>query len=182
MNLDNILNIGGLTLVALMILLFILDFVKYVTDYKFTVEIRKLAEKSKETSLKINQLVSDVQLAFKSLSDNSIDILDYIDTNVKKDYESLLEFSEQYKKDAEFVEQFSDIIKDATIEIAKEMKNTNDETQNISAMSEESVASSQEISSSMNENVLAIEEISKAAQNQAELAERLNSKIQEFKI
>ena len=39
MNIDNILNIGGLTLVALMILLFILDFVKYITDYKFTVEL-----------------------------------------------------------------------------------------------------------------------------------------------
>jgi hypothetical protein len=36
---DNILNILGLILVALIILLSILDFVKYITDYKFTVEL-----------------------------------------------------------------------------------------------------------------------------------------------
>lgn len=40
---DNILNILGLALVALMIFFVLLDFLSYVTDYNFTIELMNSA-------------------------------------------------------------------------------------------------------------------------------------------
>lgn len=145
-------------------------------------EVRKLAEESSDTVQRIQELTEKVQQAFQNLSNNAQDVLNFIDNKVKPDYELSVATGNQYGDDAmEFNKMSSDIGASMKIvnETVSEIKNA---IENVSATAEESVASSEEISASVNESVMAIQEITKASENQAILAERLNSMVQKFKL
>lgn len=66
-------------------------------------EIRKLAEKSNETAIEIQNITKLVIFSVNNLVDSSNQILEFVDKQVIKDYESLVETGEQYSSDAEFV-------------------------------------------------------------------------------
>jgi len=72
-------------------------------------EIRKLAEDSRSTVTEIQNLTFAVMASVKDLSDSSNEIMNFMDTTVKKDYESLKNTGEQYSFDADFV---NDLITD----------------------------------------------------------------------
>ncbi len=72
-------------------------------------EIRKLAEDSRNTVTEIQNLTLDVIASVKDLSDSSNEIMNFMDTTVRKDYESLKHTGEQYSFDADFV---NDLITD----------------------------------------------------------------------
>jgi len=67
-------------------------------------EIRKLAENSKSTVNEIQNVTKIVVSSVGNLSESSAGVLEFIDKQVLKDYESMLKISEQYNKDAEFVD------------------------------------------------------------------------------
>lgn len=68
-------------------------------------EIRKLAEDSKNIVEKIQQITHKVVGSVDALSGSANDVMTFIDTTVKPDYEALKTTGEQYAKDAEFVDQ-----------------------------------------------------------------------------
>ncbi len=72
-------------------------------------EIRKLAEDSRSTVTEIQNLTFAVMASVQDLSDSSNEIMNFMDTTVKKDYESLKNTGEQYSFDADFV---NDLITD----------------------------------------------------------------------
>lgn len=72
-------------------------------------EIRKLAEDSRNTVTEIQNLTLDVIASVKDLSESSNEIMNFMDTTVRKDYESLKHTGEQYSFDADFV---NDLITD----------------------------------------------------------------------
>ncbi len=65
-------------------------------------EIRKLAEQSKNAVTEIQSVTIKVIGSVKHLAASSEDILNFIDTQVLKDYLSLVDTGEQYSKDAEY--------------------------------------------------------------------------------
>jgi methyl-accepting chemotaxis protein len=66
-------------------------------------EIRKLAEQSNNTVVEIQKVTKTVTAAVSNLSTGSIEVLEFIDTKVVKDYEALVETGDKYSKDANFV-------------------------------------------------------------------------------
>jgi methyl-accepting chemotaxis protein len=66
-------------------------------------EVRKLAEASTKTVEQINSMVGEVNVAFEQLSGDSKRLLEFIDTKVIADYDTLVRTGEQYLDDAEFV-------------------------------------------------------------------------------
>ncbi|WPC44329.1 methyl-accepting chemotaxis protein [Clostridium sp. JS66] len=68
-------------------------------------EIRKLAETSEEAVNEIQRVIKGVVLSVDNLSNNSKNILEFIESNVIKDYETLAETAEQYSNDAVFMEK-----------------------------------------------------------------------------
>jgi len=66
-------------------------------------EIRKLAEQSSQTAAGIQGIVKNVYSSVGNMKDNSEAILSFVDKNVLKDYEKLIEVSEQYNSDAVFI-------------------------------------------------------------------------------
>jgi len=145
-------------------------------------EVRKLAEDSSSTVKKIQDITVKVEKAFRNLSSNAQDVLTFMDSKVKADYELFVATSKQYGEDAiVFNKLSSDIgcsmntVNDTVVEIQKAIEN-------VSATAEQSAASSEEILESVNESVMAIEKITKASQDQAILAERLNGMVQKFTL
>ncbi len=66
-------------------------------------EIRKLAEDSKNTVNQIQELTKTVVSSVNNLSGTSREMLDFIDTNVIKDYADMVQTGEKYNDDADFV-------------------------------------------------------------------------------
>lgn len=66
-------------------------------------EIRKLAEVSNKTVNEIQAITKQVVSSVENLATNSEQVLNFLDTQVIKDYEVLVNTGDQYFKDAEFV-------------------------------------------------------------------------------
>lgn len=145
-------------------------------------EVRKLAEQSAQAVVDIQNMVSQVQLAFNNLSQSSRDVLEFLLNNVKPSYELLADTGTQYEKDADFVDEIATDIALATKRMSETIEQVDSAIQTVSATAQESASSSEEITASINEITMSIGEVAKSAQNQAELAEKLNFMIRKFKI
>jgi methyl-accepting chemotaxis protein len=145
-------------------------------------EVRKLAEQSSETVTDIRKIVDEVKNAIKNLVHNSRDILDFVDSQVKPDYQMLISSGRQYQKDAEFVREISKEISISTNTISSSVSEVNASIMSVSSTTQYSAASSEEILASVSQTTTAIEEVSKQSQSTSELAEKLATLASKFKI
>jgi len=67
-------------------------------------EIRKLADDSKNAVTEIQSVTSMVLNSVGNLAAHSNQLLQFMDTDVAKDYETMLGAADEYQKDAEFVD------------------------------------------------------------------------------
>jgi methyl-accepting chemotaxis protein len=86
-------------------------------------EIGKLAEDSEKTVNQIQGVTQIVLESVENLASSSKEILEFIDKQVKNDYNSMVEVGEKYNKDAEAIYNLSSEFSKATDEISKLMKN-----------------------------------------------------------
>jgi methyl-accepting chemotaxis protein len=145
-------------------------------------EIRKLAEQSSKNVSNIQAVIIQVNNAFKNLSNNTQDILAFIDNNVNPDYELFLETALKYEKDSGFVKAMSEEIASGTTQILSAIEQTSLAIETVSTTAEQSATSSEGILSSVNDTTIAIQEVAREAQRQAELSDELNALVQKFKI
>lgn len=120
--------------------------------------------------------------AFNNLSENSKDILTFIDEGVRRDYGLLVSTGASYENDAVFVNGLSQ----ETATMAEELNASTEEISsvimNIANNMSDSSENSDEILSGMTETLIALEQIVVSAENQALIAQRLNSLIHIFKL
>lgn len=145
-------------------------------------EVRNLAEQSSETVEKIQNTVIKVQSAFNNLSSSSNEILDYMAGTVKSSFQLLLDTGVQYEKDADMIHNMADEIASSSKQMAEVVDNVNTAIQTVSASATESAVSSDEIQNSVSEVTASVSDVATSAQNQAELAEKLNSMTHKFKL
>jgi len=145
-------------------------------------EVRKLAEESARTVAQIQDVIQQVQDAFRELTGNTGDILKFINEKVAPDYEVLVNTGFQYAKDAELVGALVGDFAGTTQQIMNSIEQINMAIGQVAATIEQCTGGSQEISLNVTETSKAIDEVAKAAQNQAELAEKLNNLVQKFKL
>jgi methyl-accepting chemotaxis protein len=77
-------------------------------------EIRKLAENSKNTVGKIQQVVKEVMESVEGLVKDSGSILEFVDNQVVRDYEMLVKTGEQYSSDADSVNSIMAVFSDTS--------------------------------------------------------------------
>ncbi len=145
-------------------------------------EVRKLAEQSSDTVAQILPVIKQVTSAFANLSNNSEDLLKFIDETVAPDYESLVDIGIKYEKDSDSVEQLMEEFSSASQQVMASAQQINEAIESMSASIEQSSAGAQEIASGSKETLVGVEEVAKASENQAQLAELLHEKIQKFKL
>lgn len=145
-------------------------------------EIGTLAEQSTNYVKEITQTVTAVQNAFKNLSENAKEVLDFVDKRVRADYELLVDTGISYENDAMYVSGFSEDSAAMSEELSAATEEISNVIQTIAGNIEGTAVSFENIKSNMNETTMAMGQIAKAAEDQAIVAETLNSLVARFKI
>jgi len=145
-------------------------------------EVRLLAEQSASYVSNIQKVVSDVRNAVENLSDNTDDILDFVGTKVKSDYNLLISIGGQYETDASFVSELSE----NNAAMAEELSASTDEISNvvseISQNMQNTSENSKEIQKSMTEAQKAVKQAAQDAKQQEIASKKLNEYISNFKL
>lgn len=143
-------------------------------------EVKKLADQSTQAISGIEELVAQVKEVFDHLSRSSQDVLEYIDHNVKADYELLLQTGRQYESDAALIQRISTEVNGAAglmntsiKEISKVIDTVVNTSGNASAYTAEINASLADISAVMNEAAVSMEQ-------QSALASQLTESVKRF--
>lgn len=145
-------------------------------------EVKKLAEQSSQAVNSIHDTILKVQKAFVNLSDNSNDVLRFIDENVNPQFKAFEEMGNQYYDDADFVSKMSEEIATRTEELTATINQVSQAVQNMAGAAQESAENTDTIQGSINETTQGMEQVAITSQSQAELAQNLNELIQKFKI
>jgi methyl-accepting chemotaxis protein len=130
-------------------------------------EIRKLADQSKKTAVKIQDITKTVVESVGNLSGSSDMVLQFIEKQVIKDYQMLVDSAEQYSNDAEMVNNLVFDFNTTSEELLASMHNM---TQAIN-----------EIASTNNENVAGISSIATSAVDMNDMAANTSGKVNESK-
>ena len=89
-------------------------------------EISELASNSRDAAGNIQSISEEVTKAVRTLSDNAMEVMDFINTTVLTDYDAFVETGEKYEKTAEIIEEMLESFKekaDNLNEIMDEMAN-----------------------------------------------------------
>ena len=145
-------------------------------------EIRKLAENSKDTAIEIQQINVEVVQAVNNLKDTSNEVVNFIGTQVSKDYDKLVETGDQYKNDAIIFNQLVNTIGGISDEL---IKSTNDIIRSIDEVSEatnEGAKGTTVIATKSNEVVNLTEEVVLQTSKTKESSDKLLKAISIFKL
>lgn len=145
-------------------------------------EVRKLAEQASNTVGEIHLVIGQVKDSFKNLSDNAEGLLKFIEQEVEPFYGKVLELGLQYSEDAAMVTTLVQDLANSSEKYTVSIEQINKAIEGVSAAIEQATSSSEEISSHIGETTKASEEVARAAQNQGDLAVKLNSLILQFKV
>ncbi|AQS08258.1 putative methyl-accepting chemotaxis protein YoaH [Clostridium saccharobutylicum] len=145
-------------------------------------EVKVLAEQSSEYVKNIQNVISNVKATFDNLAGNSKDILNYIDNNVKKNYDLLVDTGDRYEKDAVFISDLSQNIASMSQQLNASTEEISNVVQTISSNVKNTKHNSEEILIGIGETNKAIEQVAVVAQQQAITAEKLTQLVLNFKI
>lgn len=145
-------------------------------------EVRKLAEESGTTASGIKDMIGRVIRAVENLVVNSNNIVDFIDNEVFKNYEGMVQTGEQYHKDAEqianIMEEFSATSEQLNASITQVAKAISE----IAAAVNEGAVGIGDISHNIIEVVEHANKVSELAQKNYESSEVLSELMKDFKV
>lgn len=145
-------------------------------------EVRKLAEQSGQSASNIRKVIADVQKAFEDMTKISMEIMEFIDSQVKPDYALLKEVGEKYEKDAEFVTRMSNDIATTSKAILESISEVSSSLMTVSATTEQTATGSENVLNNVTTATDSIREVATAVQTQAKMAEKLSNMAQHFKV
>ena len=145
-------------------------------------QIRKLADDSKNTIEKIQKVTDVVLVTVKNLSKNSEKVLDFIDSNVIRDYNLMVDTGEKYHNDADYVRDlvtgFSSTAQTLNFSIQNMAKTINE----ISLAINESASGTQNITHKTSSIMDRTNEVIKVAENTKTSSQRLKTNMMRFTI
>lgn len=145
-------------------------------------EVRKLAEQSAVSAASIQSTVLKVQGAFKKLSDNSNEVLNFINKDVTKQFNEFIVSGQYYHDNAKEISKISEDIAAMSEQLNAVAQEINAMVDAMAANSEKATQDSSKILEGITEATENMTEISVTVHNQAKLVQNLNQLIEEFKI
>lgn len=145
-------------------------------------EVRKLAEQSSEAVTSIQDTIQKVQNAFKNLSEDSNEILRFVNDDVNPQFESFVHTVDKYYEDSDFMSKMSEEIASMSEELSATISQVTLAVENMSSIAQKSSENTEKIKDIVNENADAAASVSKAADKQNELAKELKEMVIKFKI
>lgn len=145
-------------------------------------EISKLAANSRDTAGNIQEISGKVTAAVKSLSDNAIQVIDFINTNVLADYDAFVDTGSKYEDTATMIDEMLGTFSEKADNLNTVM---NDMAERIETISNSVSESSEAISlsaSAATEIVSEIQGINDAMDQNNDVTKQLNASTQKFEI
>ncbi|WP_294375968.1 methyl-accepting chemotaxis protein [uncultured Clostridium sp.] len=145
-------------------------------------EVRKLAEESSQSAVVISSTVGKVQEAFENLSDNTNEVLEFMNGDIVGQFNEFISSGEYYYKNAEKISSISSDIAAMSEELNASMEEIKIMINKMAHNSKETSENSQGILKGIIETETSMNEVAATAESQAELAVKLNKLIEGFKI
>ncbi len=143
-------------------------------------EISTLAENSRQTAGNIQNISNEVTAAVKSLADNAMNVLDFINTTVLTDYDAYVDTGEKYESTATLINDILDNISAQTNQLNSIMREM---SESVSSITESVQQSSDAIGQSAENSQDIVDEItgiSTAMDTNNEVTEKLNKSTHNF--
>lgn len=145
-------------------------------------EIGALAEQSKQTVIKIQEVTQKVTEAVENLSSNARKLLDFVVDDVTQDYDSFLSIGEQYNQDGVSVDELMSEFSSIAQELFNSMEGIKQSMGDISRAAEEGAEGTTEIAQRASviacESAEVLEQVTKTKQS----AETLRAEIGKFHV
>ncbi len=145
-------------------------------------EIKNLSSTTSNEIEKVNALTEKVMASVKKLSDESSKIIEFLGTDVMRDYNTLATLANSYKNDATFYANESSTIGASSEELAASMSNINSLLENLNSSQQEL----DNVIKMVNDNVQSIAEYSDSTAREVsdvmERSERLQDTVGTFHI
>jgi len=145
-------------------------------------EIRKLAEQSKDTVTEIQNITSKVIRAVNNLSDNSNKLLNFVSTDVTKDYRTMLNVAGAYSDDAKFVDNLVIEFSATTEELLASLNDVLKTINGVSHAASEGAGGTTEIASKVSDISDKSNEVLEQIIKTKESANNLKNEISKFRI
>lgn len=145
-------------------------------------EIRVLAENSKNAVNEIQKVTKEVVQSVENLTQNSEDILGFIDKTVIVDYTSMVDISDQYHKDAELVNSIVTDFSATTEQLAASIQNMVKAINEIAAASNEGAEGTSNIAQKTSVVVEKANEVVQYCMITKESAQKLTQLVSKFKV
>lgn len=145
-------------------------------------EIRKLAEESETYLAKIEEVVTNVNTSFMKLSNNSKEILEFLSTNLKDDYQLLIDMGYAYENDTIFFDKISQENAAMAEEINASMEELSSVIQTVYSRTNESSQNSVDVLGALRETQNDLQEIVNDSDLQIGISKELQDLLNKFKI
>ncbi|MBQ5560857.1 MAG: methyl-accepting chemotaxis protein [Lachnospiraceae bacterium] len=145
-------------------------------------EISALAANSRDTAGNIQEISSKVTSAVKSLSDNAIQVIDFINENVLADYDAFVDTGVKYENTATMIEEMLGTFSEKADNLNFVMNEMADRIESISSSVQESSSAIGMSAASATEIVGEIQGITEAMDQNNEVTKQLNASAQKFEI
>ena len=143
-------------------------------------EIRSLAESSSQTANDIQDISNFVTAAVARLADNARQMLDFIGTDVIKDYDSFVGIVNQYEQDADLMNQIISQFVQEAVTINNTMRDMNEGIEGISTTVGESARAVGSVAEDASVLVQAMSQIQEATQDSQKISEELQNEVNKF--
>lgn len=144
-------------------------------------EIRKLAEQSASSTKEINEIVNALQVNAK----NAVKTMERITILSKQQEDSVINNKNKYKQIEKAIKVTLDALESLSLqgnEMNHMRKDILEVLDNLSAIAQENAAAAEEASASTEEQTASVEEIAASSGNLSELAVKLHTLIENFKL
>ncbi len=145
-------------------------------------EIGELAEQSRQTVIKIQEVTQEVTQAVDNLSSNSRKLLDFVVKDVSEDYEGFLSIGEQYDKDGASVDELMSEFSSIAHELFDNMEGIKNSMSDISKAAEEGAQGTTEIAQRASVILGESEEVLQQVTKTKLSAETLRAEIGKFHV
>lgn len=145
-------------------------------------EIGSLAEQSRETVMKIQNVTQGVTEAVGNLSENSKRLLDFVVTDVSEDYKSFLVVGEKYSQDAKYIQQLVSDFSAAAQQLFATMEEVKIAMQDISKAADEGAIGTTEIAQKSTGIVDKSDQVLQQVERTKQSVETLRREVDKFKF
>ncbi|MBR4708227.1 MAG: methyl-accepting chemotaxis protein [Pseudobutyrivibrio sp.] len=145
-------------------------------------EISSLAANSRDTAGNIQEISAKVTAAVKTLSDNAIQVIDFINENVLADYDAFVETGAKYEDTATMIDEMLETFSEKADNLNAVMNEMAGQIETISRSVEESSSAISMSAASATEIVDEIQGITEAMDQNNDVTKQLNTSTQKFEI